>query len=333
MLILVLAVASAAPAFGATSVTLRSSAVATPSPVTLGEVAEIEGDGSAALRGIVISETWPGGGVVELRDVREALDGAGVNWGRVTLRGGRCALREGRPRLRFGDEAKEEDERRPGVVDLSGPASVRIKIAKVLGELYGVANDDLRLLFDERDEDLLGAMELGKRYEVSATSGSSSERAPVTVTVFEGSRLVETRTVRADVRVRTDALTLRRDLSRGERIEAGDVSAGRRWVSPTGSPVIGDASAVVGKLARTRLSAGTILREAVVEKPVVIRRNELVTVHCLSGSVALRVEARAMDEGREGDVIEFRVDRGSEPFTARVSGPGVAVATDEKGAE
>jgi flagella basal body P-ring formation protein FlgA len=97
--------------------------------------------------------------------------------------------------------------------------------------------------------------------------------------------------------------------------------------------VIGDASEVVGKLARTRLSAGTILREAVVEKPVVIRRNELVTVHCLSGSVALRVEARAMDEGREGDVIEFRVDRGSEPFTARVSGPGVAVATDEKGAE
>ena len=332
MTVLVLGLVLApASAFGATSVTLRSSSSATPSPVTLGEIATIEGDEAAALRGIVISETWPGGGVVDLRDVREALDAAGVNWGRVTLRGGRCVLREGEPRLRFGVEPDAEEERRPGVVDLDGPASVRIKIARVLGELYGVANEDLRLLFDERDEDLLGAMEAGKRYEVSATSGSSSERAPVTVTVFEGSRVIETRTVRADVRIRRDALTLRRDLSRGERIELEDVSAGRRWVSPSGSPVIGDAAAAAGNLARTRLSAGTILREALIEKPLVIRRNELVTVHCLSGSVALRVEARALDNGRPGDVIEFRVDRESEPFTARVSGPGVAVATDEKG--
>jgi flagella basal body P-ring formation protein FlgA len=328
ILIMMLFMSSAA--FGATSVTLRASAVAAPGEVALGDVASVEGDDAARLRGVVVASEWPSSGEVTLRDVREALDEAGVNWGRVTLRGGTCRLRAGEPRLAsVAPQPSEREAPKPGVVKLDGPPSVRIKIAKVLGELYGVANEDLRLLFDDRDADILGPMAPGRRYEVVANSGASSERAPVTVTVFEGSRLVESRSVRADVQVRTSTLTLRRDVSRGERIEADALSAGERWISPAGSPVVASAEEAAGMLARTRLSAGTVLRESVLERPVLIRRNELATVHCLSGSVSLRVEARAMSDGRAGDVIEFRTSRDTEPFRARVSGAGIAVATSE----
>jgi len=326
--ILITMLVAASAAFGATSVTLRASAIAAPGAVLLGDVATVEGEDAATLDGVVVASEWPASGELSLRDVREALDAAGVNWGRVTLRGGTCRLRAGEPRM-VAAEAPGEAAAKPGVVDLDGPPSLRIKIARVLGELYGVANEDLRLLFDERDADILGPMAAGRRYEVVANSGASSGRAPVTVTVFEGSRLVESRSVRADVQVRTRTLMLRRDLNRGERIDAAAISAEERWISPAGSPVIGSIGAAEGLLARTRLTAGTVLREALVEKPVLVRRNELATVHCLSGSVSLRVEARAMSDGRLGEVIEFRTGREADPFRARVSGAGIAVATRE----
>lgn len=313
-----------------TAIELRSSAVIGPGAVLLGDVATLSGTDASALASLVVCEGVPSGGRVSLDEVRSALDAAGVHWGRVSLRGGDCVVRQGEVRLSVAEGETVEQERSPGVIDLSGPETVKTKIARVLGALYGTENEDLRVLFDERDEAFLEIMDSGKRYEVVATSGASSARAPITVNVFEGESLTETRTVRADVEVRVEAVVLRRRAERGESISSGDVMKQWVWVTPTGSPVVAEVSVAVGRLARTTLTAGTVLREALLELPIVIRRNELATVHCLSGSVTMRVEARAMDDGHVGDVIEFRKDRRSAPFRARVSGPGIAVATTEK---
>jgi flagella basal body P-ring formation protein FlgA len=59
---------------------------------------------------------------------------------------------------------------------------------------------------------------------------------------------------------------------------------------------------------------------------VVIRRGEMVSVDCLSGRVVLRATARALSAGVEGQIIEFKVPGADRTFTARVAGPGRAVA-------
>jgi len=296
--------------------------------VRLGQIAVLAGDDAAELGAVEIVEHARGRVTVD--EVRAALDRAGVNWGRVELHGGVCRLRRGVPRLetRRSDSGASGEE--PAVVDLSGAPTVRTRVAKMLGDLYGVENEALRVRFDPRDSAFLDSA--GGRFEVTIGAGSASERVAVVVTVFDGDEITESRTVRADVRVRRRVLVLGRDLARNEAVSAAALRAEERWVSPAGSPVVAEQENAAGMLARTRLGAGTVLREAHLTRPVLVKRNQLVTVLCLSGSVAVRVEARAMDDGKEGDLIEFRVDRKSTPFRARVSGAGVAVVTTEMGA-
>lgn len=313
---------------GETTVRLNSSAAVTAGPVRLEQIAELTGDDAAALGAVEVTERARGR--VTIDEVRAALDRAGVNWGRVALHGGECLLRHGAPRLEKLGSVREAASEEPVVVDLNAGPTVRTRIARVLADLYGVENEALRVRFDPRDAVFLDFA--GGRFEVTVGTGSSSERVPVVVTVFDGDEISQTRTVRSDVRVRRRVLVLGRDLARNEAVNAAAVRTEQRWVSPAGSPVVSDVDDAAGMLARTRLSTGTVLREAQLTRPVLIKRNQLVTVLCLSGSVAVRVEARAMDDGKEGDLIEFRVDRKSTPFRARVSGAGVAVVTAEMGA-
>lgn len=334
-LLAILALLFAARAAGVTTIELRASAALDGGAVLVADVAVVSGDEAVALGAVEVFDSAPASGVVRLSDVRGALDGAGVNWGRVAMRGGECRVRAGAPRLaraetRAGEPAADAE---PGVVDLSGPETPRTRIARMLGALYGVENADLRLRFEERDREFLESYAPGRRYEARVETSRTSERVPVSVTVFEGETIAETRTVRVDARVRTRALVLTRNINRGERIAADAFRSRDRWISPAGSPVVREAAGAVGQLARTRLGAGTALRVAHLERPVLIKRNGLATVHCLAGSVSVRVEARAMGEGREGDVIEFRVDRESEPFRARVSGAGIAVAVTQMSAD
>ncbi|TVQ31735.1 MAG: flagella basal body P-ring formation protein FlgA [Phycisphaeraceae bacterium] len=319
---------------GAGVVELRASARAAPgAPVTLADIATLEGPEAQALAGVVVLET-PGADAaarpwieIDLATVRAALERAGVNWGRVALRGNSCSLRIGSGEREPEPEREPQayQRREPERVDLSGPPTIRARIARTLARFYGVSPDDLQLLFDERDDDLLAQLERGRRIELQPEASPSSGRVPVTVRIYQGMRIVEERTVRIDARVRQDVLMLTSDIRRGDEFTAEHVRTESRWLSP-GPMYATDIDAVVGSRARTRMQAGTSLRLDHVESPVVVRRNELVTVRCLSGSVVLTGKARALSDARVGDLIEMRLLGARESFLARVDGPGRAVS-------
>lgn len=317
-------------ALGATTVTLRASAPLTSVPVRLSDIAEVDGD---PVGDPVVLEAMPSDGVIRLDEVRTALDAAGVNWGRVALRGGECRVRRAPLRIVAHNENPVASEREFDVVDMSGPETVRTRIVRLLSDLYAAEHGDLRVRFDASDAEYIDSVALGARYETTIESSGRSGRAPVRVVVFEGDRVASTRTVRADVQVRRKVLVLTSTVDRGQRIDSSVFKASRRWVSPTGSSFVDDAGAVIGQLARTRLGSGTALREAHLDRPILIKRNDLATVLCLSGSVTLRVQARAQEDGREGDIIEFRKGRRDEAFTARVSGAGFAVSASKTEAD
>ena len=64
-----------------------------------------------------------------------------------------------------------------------------------------------------------------------------------------------------------------------------------------------------------------------VEAPIVIKRGDLVNIHCISGSILIELQRmRARRDGREGETIEFESADGKRTrLQARVSGPGRAV--------
>jgi flagella basal body P-ring formation protein FlgA len=199
---------------------------------------------------------------------------------------------------------------------IKGPGA--LAIARALG----VEPDELRLSFDTRDARVLATSALGRT--VDAAVSGLSEDVPVRVMVFEGDRIVLSESVRVGASVLRDVCVLTSTKRRSETIGADDFTIERRWLDPTQEPI--GADEVIGLSPRTTIRAGEPLLRADAELPLVVKRGDLVSVHCLSGSIVLQVPARALSAARDGEVIEFKHLRSDGVFRARMSGRGRAVA-------
>src|SRR5262249_9144004 len=150
-----------------------AAAVAAGKPLKLGDIATVSGDDAESLGAAVVSadpgqQAGAGGAFeIDVEDVRKALNEAKVRWGRTTLRGSRCSVvltgAGG-----SGDKKVEAREapNQPTPVSLDGPATVRTEVIRALGRLYNVGAGDMRLLFEEKDNDLLGTATAGRRVDV-----------------------------------------------------------------------------------------------------------------------------------------------------------------------
>jgi len=292
--------------------------------VTLADVAVLSGDDALALGGIVVIGVADpalarGNATVEIDRVRAIIHIRGVNWGLLTLRGGRCdvSVRE----TSVITEATIRSLPAPAASPPTGP-TVRTFVEQRLRETFGVTDPTLlRIRFEDRDEDLL-SMALTDRLVEAHTAGSS-ERVPVSVSVYEGDRLIERRQIRVEVLIEREVCVLKAPVRRGTLLSEGDFITERRWMPTDVRPLtLADAN---GAEARSALDAGTVLNERHVEAPVVIRRGGLAMVHYLSGGVILKTRARAMSDGRMGERIRFEVLGTRRRFMANVDGPDRAV--------
>ena len=316
------------------TITLRPSVrIDADAPVTLGAIATLDGDDAEALADTPIhtddaARRDPAGPIeITIDDVRAALEAQRVNWGRLMLRGSICTVSRGpapAPRT-AASQKRQPDRAEPAPVDLAGPPTVRTRLAELLARLYGVTTDNLRVRFDERDTDFLNTPELGRRIEIQPAATPGSSRFAATVWLYSGDTLLDARSLRMDVRLRRPVVLLTRTLDRGDAITPVDVRAETLWVEPIGAAMLASTDAAIGSVARRRLDAGVILRTDVLASPVVVRRGELVTVHCVSGGVVVKAKARAQRDGRIDERITLKMDGSQKTFTARVVAPGRAV--------
>jgi len=333
LILALLAMAIAAACAQAGTIRLRSEArVDSGETVALRDVAELEGTDAEALGAhVVISDIesrLAGRSWIEfdLPELREALESAGVNWGRLALTGKTCVIRLGGA----STLEPEDDERglyeRPEhrVVDVSGPGTVLTRVARTLATLHGVSTSDLRLAFDEADAAFLRTPESGRRIEVAPQASERSERVPMRVRLYMGSRLAEERAIRVDVEIRRSVVALQADVRRGQTITPAHLREQTRWMKPGGALARSSAE-VAGAIARRGLDAGSLVAMTDLESPVVVKRKERVIVRCFSGGVALTARARSLADARVGDIVEMRLEGGEKTFLARVEGPGRAV--------
>jgi len=332
-LIGLIGLALAAGAAGADRIELRTAArIDASRGVTLGDVARLEGPHAERIAGIVLLEPVAGdlGAplAIEVGEVREALDGAGVNWAMISLRGGRCDL------LPAAAPARAASPAAPAVAPGADVPTVGTVVERRLRETFGVADaGSIRCRFEERDAALL-AMPLsegsgggGAPLLVEAHTTGASSRVPVSVSVYRGESLVESRQIRVDVEILRDVCVVRAPVERRGTIGEADLAVEPRWVTPDVAPA--SMSDSVGAEATARLEPGQVLTRDHVVPPIVIGRGAQVDVHYLSGPVILKTKARALEDGRVGDRIRLEVLGSKRRLEARVDGPGRAVVRDE----
>lgn len=307
-------------------------------PVTLGDVADLRGPDAEALAGVRIDdEPLPpaadGWRTVDLPRIREVLKSQkGVNWSRLTLVGRACMVKREAPKPIAAEPiaAAPAAAAPAAVANDAGFApdmaqTVRGQVWARIAEVVGAGPDRLRVSFDEQDRALLDQPVIGRRIELQPVG--SSDRMPIQVTIFESDRIVASGTVRADVKVKRPVLVIRRGLTRGQPITVDDFTADEQWLPPRVRPAT--AARAVGAVSRTGLRAGEVLDESDFEAPIVVKKGELVTVHCLSGMVKVEMVARAMQAGRDGEVVTFQAADSKRTFQARMSGRGRAVVVTE----
>jgi flagellar basal body P-ring formation protein FlgA len=116
------------------------------------------------------------------------------------------------------------------------------------------------------------------------------------------------------------AVTVDHPVERGDVLKASDLSITRRPKSE--GPAIADIGAAVGMSARHQLRPGQPLHEADVMKPMVVQRNDTVTIVYEAPGLMLTLRGQAQDAGGLGDTISVLNVQSKRVVQGVVSGPG-----------
>lgn len=294
---------------------------AAPGAITLADVAELSGDGAAKLGGLVVlSNAGSGESTISLETIRGLLEARDdVNWGRLELRGGSCRVCVGKPEAARPKAAAAKASKEPAPIP-DGPIVRRLIEERIVAALK-VPAADVKLTFEDRDAELLNTSVVGRASDITLV-GASPEQ-PVSVTLYEGDRIAASGTVRVGVRVRRMAAVLSDDVKRGEEISAANVAGEERWLPHTVDFVPVDRA--TGRVAKAALPQGRVLETSDVQAPLVVKKGELVRVHCVNGSFVLKTTARALADGRMGELVTLQPVGSARTFQARMDAPGIAV--------
>lgn len=336
-------------------IVLNDRAAVAGDTVTLGSIATLHGDAAEKLADVEIAKITGGDQVVQMIDVRRKLDTVGVHWGKITLRGATRIVVAGRDR--GGDTPQERrdnnDDTRThiaanlvGAVDLGSttpavqpvtpqvdPAGQRLDtpvrpartlrriLVEMILERISAHPSDVRLTFDGDSEAVLDLTDADFRFEIEPVGSRPVGRVPIIVRRYQAGQIAGTERIRVDVAVRRAVVVVQRTLGRKQTIAASDVAVEIRWLDAMTAEPLSDANALVGQRIVGMVREGHVLTADDVTAPVMVKRGQMTTVRVVSGSLALKTVARALDDASAGDSIRFRNDRTREEFIARVTGP------------
>lgn len=320
------------------SVTLQAKSTVEGGAIQLRQVARLDAAVDGVYGGVVVgrfngSETSVRVGI---DDVRKALTAANANFGKLSLGGfATCEV------SRKQDTAVEPlqplpalEERNTGArsaivanpaseLDVTKPISLRDHVVLRLAQQVGVSPTELRITFTQNDLKELDKVR-GGRFELEMQSSTGLGRVPVLIRWWRDGQQVETLRVAAEVSRRVLALVAVGDLRRDQTIQASDVEIREIFVdSATIRPITSSAEAV-GQTVSTTLRAGDTIDARYLEQPILVQKNQLITVQTLVGDMVLRTTVRAQEDGQRDAIIAVRNERSRETFHVRVIGTRLA---------
>ena len=119
-----------------------------------------------------------------------------------------------------------------------------------------------------------------------------------------------------------DVPVLTRALKTGEIVASDDVMFVRMAASRVPRGTVGDAEKLVGFSAKRQLRAGLPLRESDVQKPLVVRKGDAVTMVFRAPGIELTSRGKAMTDGGVGDTVAVVNAQSLKQIDAVVTGAG-----------
>ena len=136
---------------------------------------------------------------------------------------------------------------------------------------------------------------------------------------------IDTATKRVSVKIRLfrPVVVTQRRIGRNEVIGKDQVKLERREVTNSVGNYFTRAADVVGKRAMRSVSAGVLLTDVMVGKPLAVRRNDYVTLRARYGAVTVRTKCIALKDACVGESVDVKNKDSNKIIRARVVAPNL----------
>ena len=322
MVALLLAAANAA----AGSIRINDQAGCQGPTITLGDVAELEGEYAQSLAKTVVGAFREGASEqdITLVSIEAALQRSDVNWGKLAL-GGHKVCKVYRTPLHIEPQpvnAKAEAGANvKNQLTLATPMTLGDLVVQRVESMAELVSGDLRVSFNERDKKLLLASAVSQRYEIEPMTSTTIGRIPLMLRRYDAhGRVDQSFSVTAQVERQVYGLVATQTIHKGRAFLPDAVELRQLWLDQDrGDPIL-NRSMIVGQLAATQVRKGTVIYPYHVKSPRLVKRGELITVRCISGLLVVRTTARAQEDGSMDDMIQVRDEVSGHQYVVTVTG-------------
>jgi flagella basal body P-ring formation protein FlgA len=204
-------------------------------------------------------------------------------------------------------------------------ADIEQVLRKALAARYGLTEIDVQLSGDPASLSVWVEPETSGELDVSELVFDPKAQRVEAVLTLTGSRALTLKPIRATGQVvdSVEVPVLVRSVNRGETIRSGDIVLERRpRASLSGGGIMVDPGLVDGRVARSTLRAGAVLREVDTAKQEIVQKNSIVTVAYKIPGLTLSMRAKALEGGGLGDAVLVQNTQSKRQLQATVTGPG-----------
>ncbi|MGP9822535.1 flagellar basal body P-ring formation chaperone FlgA [Salinarimonas sp. NSM] len=205
-----------------------------------------------------------------------------------------------------------------------GQEAVAAALSERIAETAMLPSDEIEIAFDGTPPGLLVSPEATEPVAITDLAWDPSTRR-FTATAYVGPSPAERRAqaaVSGVARQVVPVAVLARSIARGEPIRADDYRIERRAVERVPADTRLDAIEVDGRVARRSLTAGALLRQGDLERPMLVERNGTVLMVYESGSLTLTLRGTSRQAGAEGEVVDVENPVSGRIVQGAVIGPG-----------
>lgn len=325
--ILILALTSSAVA---NSVRLHEQAGTAGPAIKLIEIAELEGEYAESLGDLVVGRFAEGQDeiAVQLATVRRVLSESQVNWADLSLRGKTTSLVT---RIQAAGEIEAPNVSNDRAVTTNNELAIdqanagQTVSGLLIQEIVAVNAaklEELEITFRGNADEAawLNRSTAVGRYEIESMSRSGLGRVPMKVRRYDAAGTVEEVTLTAEVARRVTAVVALKQIRRGEVFSQENTGLKEVLITADHGEVLDSPQLLLGQSSASALREGSVVLVSHVAPDVLVKRGDLVTVACVSGSLVVRTVGRASEDGVLGDIVAVRNPETRETFYATVSG-------------
>jgi len=131
--------------------------------------------------------------------------------------------------------------------------------------------------------------------------------------------------IKADVERLAQAVVAKRNLAAGEVIASDDIVIDEISPLALSTTVILNLEDAVGKEVKRAIPSGQIMQTHMLQRPLVVKRGELITIYSLAAGVKIKATAKSLGDAALGDVLLLESSETKKQFQARVTGPQEAM--------